>query len=98
MNIFGSSAYLCRTQPLYGMYAGAESGYQLLYCRMASHLLCSGLRHLNFRSKRDFFFPRHIILFLVTLSINTKQGVLALDLGRLATGYGMGVFSYVVEF
>ncbi|KAG6787160.1 hypothetical protein POTOM_008793 [Populus tomentosa] len=30
------------------------------------------------------------------LAIYFAQGVLALDLGRLATGYGMGVFSYVV--
>ncbi|KAJ6334808.1 hypothetical protein OIU78_011632 [Salix suchowensis] len=30
------------------------------------------------------------------LAIYFAQGVLALDLGRLATGYGMGIFSYVV--
>ncbi|KAG5587595.1 hypothetical protein H5410_048029 [Solanum commersonii] len=30
------------------------------------------------------------------LAIYFAQGVLALDIGRLATGYGMGVFSYVV--
>lgn len=30
------------------------------------------------------------------LAIYFAEGVLALDIGRLATGYGMGVFSYVV--
>ncbi|KAL0389554.1 UNVERIFIED_CONTAM: Sugar transporter ERD6-like 7 [Sesamum calycinum] len=30
------------------------------------------------------------------LSISFAQGALLLDIGRLATGYGMGVFSYVV--
>jgi SP family sugar porter-like MFS transporter len=31
------------------------------------------------------------------LAIYFAKGVLALDIGRLATGYGMGVFSYVVH-
>lgn len=28
--------------------------------------------------------------------VSHSKGVVALDLGRLATGYGMGAFSYVV--
>ncbi|KAJ4823996.1 hypothetical protein Tsubulata_039254 [Turnera subulata] len=41
---------------------------------------------------------RTAIAFCVAgwLSIYFAQGALALDIGRLATGYGMGVFSYVV--
>ncbi|PHU22194.1 Sugar transporter ERD6-like 16 [Capsicum chinense] len=31
------------------------------------------------------------------LAIYYAQGALSLDIGRLATGYGMGVFSYVVR-
>lgn len=33
----------------------------------------------------------------VSLFLSQSKGVVALDLGRLATGYGMGAFSYVVS-
>lgn len=33
----------------------------------------------------------------ISISWLLSKGALALDFGRLATGYGMGVFSYVVS-
>lgn len=33
---------------------------------------------------------------LNVFAINLMQGALALDIGRFFTGYGIGVFSYVV--
>ncbi|CAI0426358.1 unnamed protein product [Linum tenue] len=37
-----------------------------------------------------------IINFLCFFGLDIRKGAEALDIGRLATGYGMGVFSYVV--
>ncbi|CAN1176328.1 Sugar transporter ERD6-like 16 [Linum perenne] len=76
----------------------------LLCSWLACYLLCSGLFLLNAYVPQVLCEINSscclsgilICCVLLLLGLTIEKGAVALDIGRLATGYGMGVFSYVV--
>lgn len=73
------------------MNAGDESVRGFLRGRLACHLLRRGAC----KNKYPLLVKK---VTVISKPLNLEfQGAVSLDIGRLATGYGMGAFSYVVR-